>query len=285
MINNINADEIKKLEAISKKIRFLIIDMLYKIGSQYRGHPGPALSIADIMACLYFEILKIDPLNPKWQDRDRFILSKGHACSALYAALAIKGFFDYKYLYTFRHIGSILQGHPDMRKTPGVDMTAGSLGNGLGAGVGMALSARMDDKSYKTYVILGDGELQEGLIWESIMSAGHYKLSNLTAIIDRNRYQSCDKVDRTIDIEPLTNKFKSFNWDVLEIDGHDISQILKALDTNKKNKPFAVIANTIKGKGVSFMEEDNSWHQRPISDQEYSLAVEELKRGDTHDRS
>jgi len=273
----INKDKINRLENISIELRFMIVDMLHKIGSEYKGHPGGALSIADIITCLYFKILNIDPDDPKWNERDRVVLSKGHACPALYAALALRGFFDKEHLYTFRHIGSMLQGHPDMRKTPGIDMTAGSLGNGLGAGVGMALSAIMDKKNYKTYVLIGDGEMQEGLIWESIMTCSHYRLSNLVAVIDRNNWQSCDSVTNTIDLEPLSKKLIYFNWNVLEIDGHNISDIIKAFSTESKDKPLAIIANTIKGKGVSFMENDNSWHQKSITDEESAIALSELK--------
>ena len=185
-------DKIKKLQELARKLRIRTIQMLYNIGMQYKGHPGPALSIADIITCLYFEVLNIDPVRPNWVDRDRFILSKGHACPSLYVALAMRGFFEDKHLDTFRHVGSILQGHPDMKKTPGIDMTTGSLGHGLGAGVGMAIAARIDGRLHHIYVMVGDGEMQEGLIWESIMSAGHYGLENLTAIIDRNRWQSCE---------------------------------------------------------------------------------------------
>jgi transketolase len=247
---------------------------------EYKGHPGPALSITDIITVLYFKVMKIDPDRPRWEDRDRFILSKGHACPALYAALAEKGYFEKKHLSTFRHAGSILQGHPDMKKTPGVDMTTGSLGHGLGAGMGIALAAKIDGKSYHTYVLIGDGEMQEGLIWESAMSAGHYSLDNLTLIIDRNRWQSCNAVDCTIDIEPLAEKLTSFGWSVLDIDGHDFSQLVKALSVRGHSKPTAVIAHTIKGKGISFMEEDNSWHQRSVNDEEYEKAMAELKAGE-----
>ena len=270
----------ENLEAMARKLRMTIIYMLYKIGLDYKGHPGPALSIADIMTCLYFKVLNIDPINPKWPNRDRFVLSKGHACPALYAALSLRGFFDEKHLYSFRHIGSILQGHPDMRKTPGIDMTTGSLGHGLSIGVGMALAAKMDNKPFKTYVLLGDGEMQEGLVWEASMAAGHYKLENLVAIIDRNRWQSCDLVERTMNIEPLSNKLDSFNWKVVEIDGHNMKEICIALSTPHNNRPLAIIANTTKGKGVSFMEENNSWHQRPITKQEFEKAISELKGSD-----
>jgi transketolase len=283
MTYRLNDKEIKKLESTADQIRLSVIDVIYKIGGAHRAHVSPALSIVEIITCLYFKVLNLDPKNPKWPDRDRFILSKGHACGTLYVALARKGFFDSKHLYTWRHIGSILQGHPDMRKTPGVDMTTGSLGNGLAAGVGMALSARMDNRDYKTYVVLGDGETQEGLVWEAAMTAGHYKLNNLIVIIDRNKYQGTGKVDCVIDIEPLAKKFESFNWNVLEVDGHSIPQILEALNYNTKEKPLAIIANTTKGKGISFMEHNNSWHQRPITDEEYSLAIKELKRGNANE--
>lgn len=273
-------EEIRRLEKIANNLRIMVIDMLYKIGTETRGHPGPALSIVDIIACLYFKILNIDPKNPKWPDRDRFILSKGHACPTLYAALALKGYFSKENLYTLRHVGSILQGHPDMKRTPGIDMTSGSLGNGLGAGIGMSIAAKMDAKVYNTYVLAGDGEMQEGIIWESIMYAGHLKLDNLVLIIDRNRWQSCNSIECTLDIEPLSEKLKAFRWDTITIDGHNISEILKALSMKYKLKPLAIIANTIKGKGVSFMEEDNSWHQRAITDKEYEIALSELKRGD-----
>jgi len=269
---------VEDLEAIAREIRVTIVDMLYRIGQEYRGHPGPALSIADIVTCLYFKVLNIVPQNPRWPDRDRFILSKGHACPALYAALALRGFFDKKHLYSLRHVGSILQGHPDMRKTPGIDMTTGSLGHGLSAGVGVALSARLDGKLFRTYVLLGDGELQEGLVWEAAMAARHYRLDNLIAIIDRNRWQSCGSVERTMNLEPLSSKWDSFGWKVLEIDGHDIKSICSSLSVAHTSKPLAIIANTVKGKGVSFMEEDNSWHQRPITRQEHEKAMSELQR-------
>ena len=268
------------LRSIASKLRQLEIEMLYKIGKEYKGHPGPALSITDIITVLYFKILNIDSQKPMWEDRDRFILSKGHACPALYAALAEKGYFDKKHLFTFRHIDSILQGHPDMKKTSGVDMTSGSLGHGLGVGVGMAIAARIDNKKNHTFVLVGDGEMQEGLIWESIMASGHYRLDNLTLIIDRNRWQSCDAVDCTIDIEPLAKKLISFGLKVMDVDGHNIEQLEGALNSRGHDKPLAIIANTIKGKGVSFMEEDNSWHQRSITFEEYKAAIAELKAGE-----
>ena len=273
-------DKIVNLQKIARNIRIKTVKMLYEIGMEYKGHPGPALSIADILACLYFEVLNIDPTDPSLKDRDRFILSKGHACPSLYAALSMKGYFEESHLNTFRHAGSILQGHPDMKKTPGIDMTAGSLGHGLGAGIGMSIAAKIDKLSYHTYVLAGDGELQEGLIWESAMAAGHFGLGNLTLVIDRNRWQSCNAVDCTIDIEPLKDKLTSFGFNTIEIDGHDMKKIIEALKTKTKDAPTAIIAHTVKGKGVSFMEEDNSWHQRPITEEEYNMAMSELRTGE-----
>ena len=273
-------DKIVNLQKIARNIRIKTVKMLYEIGMEYKGHPGPALSIADILACLYFEVLNIDPTDPSLKDRDRFILSKGHACPSLYAALSMKGYFEESHLNTFRHAGSILQGHPDMKKTPGIDMTAGSLGHGLGAGIGMSIAAKIDKLSYHTYVLAGDGELQEGLIWESAMAAGHFGLGNLTLVIDRNRWQSCNAVDCTIDIEPLKDKLTSFGFNTIEIDGHDMEKIIEALKTKTKDAPTAIIAHTVKGKGVSFMEEDNSWHQRPITEEEYNMAMSELGPGE-----
>jgi len=260
----------------ANEIRKLVIDMLYRIGPERRGHPGPALSIAEIIACLYFEIMNIKPDDPSWPDRDRFILSKGHACPALYAALALRGFFKKDELYTFRNIDSILQGHPDMRKTPGVDMTAGSLGHGLAAGVGIALGAKMDRKKYKVYVIIGDGETQEGLVWEAAMYAGNLGLDNLVVIIDKNRFQSCDQVSCIVNIDPLDKKFISFGWNTIKCNGHDVNDLLGAFKTPAGGKPLAIIAETVKGKGVSFMEEDNSWHQKAITDSQYEIAMREL---------
>jgi len=274
-----------ELSLKANEIRKLVIDMLYKIGPERRGHPGPALSIAEILACLYFSVMNTDSKNPKWPERDRLILSKGHACPALYAVLALKGYFEKENLYTFRKVNSILQGHPDMRKTPGIDMTAGSLGHGLAAGAGMALAGVMDRKKYKTYVIIGDGETQEGLIWESAMYAGNMKLDNLVVIIDKNRFQSCGDVCCIVDVDPLDKKFMSFNWEVVKCNGHDISSLLEAFGTPHANKPLAIIAETVKGKGVSFMEEDNSWHQKAITQEQYETAMKELhKKNSTPDQ-
>src|SRR4030042_3400127 len=219
---------IKKLEVTANELRIDVIDMIYKSKS---GHPGGSLSAADIVSVLYFYFMKINPKNPKWEDRDRFIMSKGHACPIWYAALAKKGYFDTSHLDTLRKINSILQGHPDMRKTPGIDMTTGSLGNGLGAGVGMALAAKLKGKSYYTYILIGCGEHNEGVLWESALSAAKFKLDNLVAIIDYNKLQLDGYNSDVMPIEPLADKWTSFGWNVLRIDGHNINQIIGAIDT------------------------------------------------------
>ena len=266
---------ILNLEKKALTIRQHIVNMIHKAGS---GHPGGSLSAVEILTALYFHIMNIRPEEPDWKDRDRFILSKGHSCPVLYAALAEKGYFPVKKLNTLRKIDSILQGHPDMKKTPGVDISSGSLGQGLSVGVGMALSAKLDKKKYHTYVLLGDGELQEGQVWESAMSAAHYKLDNLTAIIDYNGLQVDGKVSEIMEISPVREKWQNFNWDTIEIDGHNFNQILNALAKAKesRSKPFAIIARTIKGKGVSFMENEVDWHGRSINDKELEIALKEL---------
>lgn len=274
-----NVEMTNSLKEISRQIRLLIVQMAYQTGQERRSHPGPALSIADIIAVLYFEVMRIDPQNPKWEDRDRLILSKGHACPALYAALALKGFFPKEELKTLRHVGSILQGHPDMRKTPGVDMTTGSLGHGLSAAVGIALAGKfIDKKEYYVYVILGCGETQEGLIWEGAMFAGFHHLDNIIAFIDYNRFQSGGDTCQLLSIEPVRQKWEAFGWHVMGIDGHNVAEILEAVDNAKRTqgKPIVIIAHTTKGKGVSFMENDNSWHQKAPSKEQYQQALMEL---------
>jgi transketolase len=266
------------LKDIAKLLRIDALDMIYTAKS---GHPGGSLSAADIIAVLYFHFLNIDPKNPRWENRDRFIMSKGHACPIWYAALAEKGYFDKSHLLTLRKIDSILQGHPDMNKTPGIDMTTGSLGNGLGAGVGMALAARVLNKSYYTYVLIGCGELNEGVLWEAAMSAAKFKLSNLIAIIDYNKLQLDGTNDKIMPTEPLADKWASFNWHVRRINGHDIAQIIDAINNAKKVKdiPSVIIADTIKGKGVSFMENICDWHGKAPDDTEYAQAIKEIKEG------
>ena len=274
-----NSDElIKSLENIARKIRLQIVEMAYEAGPDRRGHPGPALSIADIVTALFFHVMRIDPKNPQLPERDRFILSKGHASMVLYSALAERGYFEKDILKTFRHVDSILQGHPDMRKTPGVDMTTGSLGNGLAAGVGMTLAGSIDHRNYHVFVILGDGETQEGIVWEAAMAASHYNLDHLVAIIDYNGWQSCARVEETICLNPIVEKWSSFGWNVLEIDGHSMQQIISALNLAvlHRGNPTVIIAHTIKGKGVSYMENDNSWHQKAPTLEQLEIARQEL---------
>jgi len=273
---NYSEELIKTLEKRANKIRKLAIKM---IANAQSGHPGGSLSIADIIAVLYFHILHHDPQNPKWEDRDRFILSKGHGCPALYAALAEAGYFPSEILYTFRKFGSILQGHPDMRKVPGIEMSSGSLGLGLSVANGIALSAKLDGKDYRVYVLLGDGELDTGIVWEAAMAASHYHLNNLTAIIDYNKLQSDGFNYEIMELEPLKDKWASFGWEVVEIDGHNIKEILSSIEYAKsvKDKPTAIIAHTIKGKGVSFMENQVSFHSvSKFTQEQLELALKDL---------
>jgi len=266
---------ILKLEDQARQIRRDVVDMIYKSGD---GHPSPSMSVTDIVTALYFNVLRIDPARPAWEDRDRFILSKGHSCPALYATLARRGYFSVDELPTLRFLHSNLQGHPYAPKTRGLDATTGSLGNGLSVGVGMALAARMRDRDYRTYVVTGDGELGEGLIWEAAMCSGHQKLAKLTVIVDNNNYQSGGTVGEVSGVYPLEEKWEAFGWHSQTIDGHDFGAILDAVENAKKvtDRPSAIIAKTIKGKGVSFMIGDNSWHKRTFTDAEYAAAMREL---------
>lgn len=266
---------IEELQGIANRIRLDVMKMVYEAKD---GHPGPAFSITDIMTALYFKEMQIDPKCPRWEDRDRFILSKGHACPALYAVLAHLGYFSTDELSGLRKTGCILQGHPDMNKTPGIDITSGSLGNGLSMAVGMAIAAKYQKKSYYTYVAMGDGELQEGLVWEAAMCASRYKLNNLIAFIDHNGWQSGGSLEEVSGILPILPKWQAFNWDCQVIDGHDFSQILQAIEKAKQSteKPSMIIAKTIKGKGLSFMENDNSWHKRVPTDEQMSEAIKVL---------
>jgi len=268
---------VKELEQMAVVIRCDIIDMICTAAA---GHPGGSLSAADVVTALYFRVMRIDPQNPDWPDRDRFILSKGHACPVWYAALAERGYFDKSHLKTLRQMGSILQGHPDMRKTPGIDMTAGSLGHGLSAGLGMALSGKLQKKDYHVFVIIGDGESQEGSIWEASMAAPNFKLDNLTAILDYNHLQNDYSVDDIMPIHPAVDKWRAFGWHVLDIDGHDMAQVVAALEEAKshKGKPTMIVANTVKGKGVSYMENVCEWHGRAPCQEEADQALEELRR-------
>lgn len=263
------------LEKRARAIRRAVVDMVYGAGS---GHPGGSLSAADIIAAMYFHQLRIDPSRPDWPGRDRFIVSKGHAAPALYAALAQRGFFPEPELVTFRQLDSRLQGHPDRNKTPGVDMTAGALGHGLSIGSGLALAARLNGESYRTYVLLGDGEIQAGIAWEGAMTAAKFHLDNLTAILDLNGVQLDGMVADIMPLEPVADKWRAFGWHVLEIDGHDVRQILEALDVVTKihARPTMIIAHTIKGKGISYMENKSMWHGRAPTKEQYEQAMAEL---------
>lgn len=263
------------LDEAAAKIRLLTLEAVFNAES---GHPGGSLSIAEIIAYLYFAKMNVDPKNPQKQDRDRFVLSKGHTCPALYSALAIKGFFPEEEIKTFRHLGSRLQGHPDMKKVPGVDMSTGSLGQGISAACGMALKAKRSGDGYKVFTILGDGESQEGQVWEAAMFAAHYKLNNLIAFLDHNLLQIDGDVRKVMNPTPLDEKFAAFGWFVQVIDGHDIEQIDKAVcAAYDSDKPSMIICKTVKGKGVSFMENKAGWHGKAPKKEEYEIALKELE--------
>ena len=264
-----------ELRKIAEKIRLGILEGTYNAGS---GHPGGSLSCADIMTYLYFTELNVDPSNPKWEDRDRFVLSKGHAAPCLYAALAHRGFFPVEDLKTLRKINSHLQGHPDMNKTPGVDISTGSLGIGVSNACGMAIAAKLQNKDYRVYAITGDGELQEGQIWESAMFASHYKLDNLIVFADANRLQIDGRTTDVMSPEPIDKRFEAFGWNVTRINGHDFDQIEAAVEAAKqvKGKPSVIVCDTVKGKGVSFMEDKAGWHGVAPKKEEYEAAVAEV---------
>jgi len=259
----------------ARVLRVEVVRMIHRAGS---GHPGGSLSAAEIIAALFFHQLRVDPARPDWPERDRFILSKGHAAPLLYAALAHRRFFPREELATLRQIGSRLQGHPDRLKTPGVEMTAGVLGHGLSVGVGLALGARLDGLSCRTYVLMGDGETQAGVVWEGAMAAAKYRLERLTAILDYNDVQLDGPVHEIMPLSPVVDKWRAFNWQVIEIDGHNMLQILEALDEvrNVHHCPTIIVAHTTKGKGVSFMENRSAWHGRAPSDEEFQIALAEL---------
>lgn len=272
------AEKIARLEDKARQIRAHIIKMTAAAGS---GHPGGSLSAADIVTALYFHLLRIDPQNPSWPDRDRFILSKGHAAPLLYAALAERGFFPVEELLTLRKLGSRLQGHPDMKSLPGVEVSTGSLGQGLSAGNGMALAAKLDGRDYRVFVLLGDGEIQEGMVWEAAMAAAHYRLDNVTAFLDHNGLQIDGPITEVMSPEPVADKWRAFGWDVQEIDGHDIGQIIKAVEAARqvKGKPQMIVAKTCKGKGVSFMENQVDWHGTAPKPEQAEKALAELRCG------
>ena len=271
--------DINELQTYANKIRQGIIEAVYSAKS---GHPGGSLSIAEILAVLYFNQMNIDEKNPKAKGRDRLVLSKGHTAPALYSTLALRGFFDINELKTLRNINSKLQGHPDMKNIPGVDASTGSLGQGLSIANGMALASKMDSEGVRVYCICGDGEIEEGQIWEAAMTSSHYKLDNLCVIIDNNNLQIDGKVNEIMNIYPIDAKFKSFGFEVINVDGHNIPELITAFETAKKTKgkPTAIIANTIKGKGVSFMENEASWHGKAPNDEQYKQAMLELGGAD-----
>lgn len=272
---------ILELQKQANEIRKGIVASVHSAKS---GHPGGSLSAADIFTYLYFEEMNIDPKNPKMENRDRFVLSKGHTAPGLYAALAHRGFFPVEDLVTLRHVGSYLQGHPDMKGIPGVDMSSGSLGQGLSAAVGMAIAGKMDQKDYRVYALCGDGEIQEGQIWEAAMMAGHRKLDNLVVIVDFNGLQIDGNVTEICNPQPLDKKFEAFRFHTITIDGHDFEQIDAAFKEARETKgmPTVIIANTIKGKGVSYMEDVAGWHGVAPNDEEFAAAIEELeKAGET----
>ncbi len=277
-----SSQQIKRLEGIAKQIRRLIIQMLMRAGS---GHPGGSLSATDLLTCLYFgnysdgsPLLRYNPKHPEWPERDRFHMSKGHCCPLWYAILAKTGYYPVEELWTLRKLGSLLQGHPD-RRTPGVEVASGSLGQGLSVGLGMSLAAKIDKRDYRVYVLLGDGEIQEGNIWEAAMAAAHYSCDNLYAILDYNRFQIDGKTEEIMNLEPILDKWKAFGWHVIETDGHSIKDILCAFEQarDKKGKPKIIIAHTIKGKGVSFMENVVDFHGRAPTAQEAEIALKELE--------
>ena len=268
--------DVKELEKIANNVRIGIIEAVHAAKS---GHPGGSLSIADILTVLYFNQMNIDETKPQDKSRDRLVLSKGHCAPALYSVLAERGFFEKGLLKTLRNINGNLQGHPDMNKIPGVDMTTGSLGQGLSVANGMAMASKLGKEGIRVYCICGDGELQEGQIWEAAMSASHYKLDNLCVIVDNNNLQIDGNVNKVMNIYPLDEKFKSFGFEVINIDGHNIPEIIKSFEQAKKvkGKPTAIIANTIKGKGVSYMENQAGWHGKAPNEEEYEIAMKELR--------
>ena len=267
--------DINELQNYANKIRQGVIEAVYNAKS---GHPGGSLSIAEILAVLYFNQMNIDEKNPKAKERDRLVLSKGHTSPALYSTLALRGFFDIEELKKFRNINSYLQGHPDMKKIPGVDASTGSLGQGLSIANGMALASKMDSEGVRVYCICGDGEIQEGQIWEAAMTSAHYKLDNLCVIVDNNNLQIDGNVSDVMSVYPIDEKFKSFGFETINVDGHNIAELISAFEQAKKvkGKPTAIIANTIKGKGVSFMENNAGWHGKAPNEEQYNQAMKEL---------
>ena len=272
----IEKPSVEQMKKTAQELRVAILNMVYKAGS---GHLGGSFSCCEILTVLYYTELRVDPLNSADPCRDRFILSKGHACPALYAVLAEKGFIPKEELSTLRQCGSRLQGHPDMRKVPGVELSAGSLGMGISFGIGTQIAARLSGRTYRTYVLTGDGELDEGENWEGFLTGAKYKLEDLTVIVDYNKVQLDGTLDEILPLGELSKKISAFKWNVIECDGHDVKDIMRALDEARqaKGRPNAVLAHTVKGKGVSFMENQSAWHGRPPDEKEYERAIAELK--------
>ena len=268
--------EKKQLQVMACKVRMGVIEGVHAAKS---GHPGGSLSAADMFTYLYFKELRVDPKNPQWEDRDRFVLSKGHTAPGLYAALALRGFFPVEDLVTLRKLGSYLQGHPNMNSVPGVDMSTGSLGQGISVACGMALASRLKKRDNRVYTLLGDGEIQEGQVWEACMFAAHYKLDNLTVIVDNNGLQIDGKIEDVMSPYPIVDKFKAFGWHVIEMDAHDFDSIEAAFNEAESvsGQPVAIIQKSVKGKGVSFMENNVSWHGSAPNDEQYEQAMGELK--------
>lgn len=277
MVIERETDRAATLSARAYQLRCDVIEMIERAGS---GHLGGSLSLADIVAALYWDELRIDPRRPDWVDRDRVVLSKGHCAPVVYAALARRGYFDLDVLGTFRQLGSILQGHPDFRKTPGLDMTSGSLGQGLAVGLGMALASRQSGHDYRVYVLMSDGEMQEGMTWEAAMAARHHRAGNLTVLVDRNNLQVDGLVNEVMAIEPLADKWRAFGWRVLELDGHNMTGLLAAFEqrhAERDDTPWVFVCRTTKGKGVSFMENVMEWHGGTMSRAQYEQALAELR--------
>ncbi len=272
-----SSTRIDELRRIAQDVRFHVLDMVHHVQS---GHIGGSFSAAEIMTALYFEIMNIDPAHPRWPDRDRLLMSKGHACPVLYACLALRGYYPVEELHTLRQFESRLQGHPVI-KTPGVDMTTGSLGIGFGISVGMAMEAKLSGKSYSVFAVLGDGELNEGVVWEAASAAQKFHLDNLVAVVDVNNLQNDGAADTIMPMEPIDEKFRAFNWEVRRINGHDMGEVVATLQEGRafRGKPFCIVADTVKGKGVSFMENQRGWHGAPPNDEQYTAAVAEIRGG------
>lgn len=269
------------LAALEERARHIRVKIIKMTAIAESGHPSTALSAVEIVTYLYFHLMSVDPQNPKWEDRDRFVLSKGHGAPVIYAALAERGFFPEDVLWTLRDIGSPLQGHPDMQKTPGVDMTTGSLGQGFSCAVGIALGGKLRQKDFRVYAMLGDGELQSGQIWEAAMFAAHYQLENLVAIVDDNKQQTDGLTKGIMNVHPIADKFRAFGWETVSIDGHDFSQIHEAFQhpARAPGKPYVIVAATIKGKGVKAIETGGKWHGRPPTQEEAEAFVSEIESG------